>query len=238
MKNPVDRPTGACLLCPPPQDEKPWRRADDGYTTCSRCLDRLRETLREIPALYQPLDPTPGANADGTRGAPGFGSRSPASDHVIAMRDHRSSRDAYTWLGGDGKLHKESERPPLSAYSVLDTIAWDIAENRGIDGPGANTVHHLAQWVDNQLDWATRQPNIDEVAAPLRELLAQLKPATGERRAWIGTCPNTLDEGEHTRLCAARLYAPLRGDTIRCASCSREWPRAEWLRLGDLLDAS
>lgn len=242
MHNPPDtatteRPNQACVLCPPPRKVGHWRLADPGYRTCSSCLDRQREMLTDIATRYRQLDPTPGASGDGGRGAPGFGSRAPASAHIIAMTDRRSSRVARTWLGRDGRLHQESERPPLSVHGVLDTIAWDIAEQRGIDGPGERAdVADLARWIDGHLDWVTRQLIVVDLDAALRELVAQLKPVTGDpARRHIGLCPNVVDEGDTTRECRARLYAPIRGDTIQCHTCQREWPRSEWLRLGDLL---
>ena len=235
-----ERPAGSCLLHPPPREGRPWARADDGYRTCSGCLDRLRETLGEVNRRFHLLDPAPGQSGEPSgRGAPGFGSRSPASEHVIAMRDPRSSRTAKVWKAADGKFHTEQERPPLSVPGELDTLAWGIADERGIDGPKSLAVADLVRWIDAQLDWVTRRDSVVALALQLRELSAQLKPVTGEPgRRHIGLCPNVLDEGEHSRECEARLYAPLRGDEISCRACGRVWPREEWLRLGNLLEAS
>lgn len=233
------RPASACVLCPPPRNMGAWRRADPAYRTCSDCLDRLRDTLTDISRRWLLLDTRPGATGDRGRGAPGFGSRSPASDHIIAMRDRRSSPIAHTWVGGDGRVHHEPERPPLSVWGVLDTLAWDIAETRGVDGPDRLDVHGLCGWLDRHLDWLTRQDVVTEHARALRELHAQLKPVTGEPgRKHIGECPNLLDGDDGPRECGARLHAPLRGDSISCRACGREWPREEWLRLGDLLDSA
>ena len=233
----LERPASACLLCPPRPDGS-WRLADSGYRTCSPCYDMIRAALKDIATRYARLDATPGASGDGGRGAPGFGSRSPASDHIIAMQDRRSSPVARTWLGGDGRLHRESERPPLSVLNVLDTICWDIAEQRAVGGPDAASslyVAELVRFIDAQLDWVTRHELVVEVWRPLRELQAQLRPVTGDKRALIGTCPNTLDEGETSRECGAKLYAPTKGDTIKCAACGRMWPRPEWEQLGKML---
>lgn len=241
MPDTLERPTAACVTCPPPRQQRAWRTADPGYKTCASCLDRIRDTLKDIARRYLLLNPRPGASGEhGGRGAPGFGSRSPASEHVIAMRDPRSSAIARTWLGRDGRLHQEAERPPLSVHGVLDTIAWDIAEARNQDGPPERSdVPQLTRYIDGNLDWATRQHGITEVDRDLRSLHAQLKPVTGDPgRRHIGTCPVVIDEGEHTRDCGARLYAPLRGDAIECTACGETWPREKWLRLGDLLEAS
>lgn len=233
-------PEHRCLLCPPPRDGRAWRRADAGYRTCSDCLDRVRERLAEVGARYAVLDPRPGAQGnDGSRGAPGFGSRSPASDHVVAVMDWRSSRVARTWRGADGRVHRESQRPPLSVLAELFTLARHVADARGLDGPRRLSVADIARWLDGQLDWVTRQPGVVDFDRVLRELVGQLRPLTGEPRPKrVGNCPNTIDEGEHTRDCGEPLYAPLKGDEIRCRACGRRWPREEWLALGRTLQVA
>jgi hypothetical protein len=218
-----------------------WRKASDGYRTCEGCLDRLTALLAEISDRYSMLSPAPGhRGGDGTPGRPGFGSRSPASDHIIVMMDPRSATgdNARTWRGADGRLHRESERPPLSIFSVLDTIAWDVAEARGYQsGHKQLSVQGLCLWLDGHLDWLTRREDVVALHETLRILVNQLRPATGEKRIWIANCPNTIDRGEHTETCGNRLYAPTgRDDTIRCgrADCGRTWPRAEWVQLGQI----
>lgn len=233
-----DRPQQACATCPPPREEgQPWRTADPGYLTCSGCYDHVRDALKEIAKRYNALNPTPGASGEsGGRGAPGFGSRSPASDHIIAMTDRRSSTVARVWVGADGRVHRESERPPLSVWGVLDGAAWAIAEERGIDGPAPDiTVHQLTRWIDHQLDWLTRNLLVVDVWRDLRGLVGQLRPVTGDARALIGVCPN-LPEGAEQE-CGSRLYAPTKGDTIVCSACSRRWPRPEWEHLGRMIQA-
>lgn len=230
-------PESRCLLCPPPRDSRSWRRADEGYRTCSACLDRVRERLSEVGARYSVLDPRPGAQGDdGGPRPPGFGSRSPASDHVVAVMDWRSSRVARTWRAADGRIHQESERPPLSVLAELFTLARHVADARGLDGPPRLTVADIAGWLDGQLDWVTRQPGVVAFDRVLRELASQLRPLTGEPRPKrVGKCPNTIDEGETTRECKTPLYAPLHGDEIRCWACGHRWPREKWLRLGQNL---
>lgn len=238
MPDTLARPATACVCCLPPGPSRAWRQADPGYRTCSNCYDRLRELIKDVVRRYWLLNPAPGNSGEhGGRGAPGFGSRAPASDHVIAMRDRRSSAVARVWVARDGRVHQEAERPPLSVHNVLDTIAWDIAEQRDVTHPGDRAdVAQLARWIDGHMDWLTRQDAVADVDRQLRELVAQLKPVTGEPgRRHIGTCPNTIDEGETTRSCRARLYAPLRGDTITCVSCGRPWHRPDWEKLGKML---
>lgn len=234
MTDMIDRPQDACILHRPPLDNRSWVRADPGYRTCSGCLDRLRQHLREVADRYARLDPSPGASGDHGRGAPGFGSRSPASDHIIAMTDPRSSRTAKAWVGGDGRVHCEAEHPPLSVHGELNTLAWVIADERGIAGPDDRAdVPALVRWIDAQLDWATRCELCSHIAEVVRGLLAQLRPVTGAPKPrYIGSCPTALDDDT---VCGTRLYAPLRGDTISCRGCGRRWSRPEWLHLGQVL---
>lgn len=232
-------PEGRCLLCPPPRPERPWRLADPGYRTCGSCLDHLRDQLREIGARWDALDPSPGASGDGQRGAPGFDSRPPAQLTVICARDWRSSREAHTWRGADGRLHREHERPPLSVIAELYTLARHVADARGLTPPDQVRAPDLVRWLDGQLDWITRQDGVVGVARVVRELVAQLRPLTGEPGAKrIGVCPNTLQDADgSTRECGAPLFAPLRGDSIRCRACGRCWERPAWERLGQLLQS-
>ena len=234
------RPDGACLLHRPPDDPEQghWVRADPGYATCGGCLDRLRERLAEVVTRYRRLDPRPGGSGEtGGRGAPGFGSRSPGSDHVIALTDPRSSQVAKAWVAGDGRVHREQENPPVSIHAELSTLSWELAEQRGVSGPDDRAdVATLVRWIDGQLDWATRGEACLPVAATVARLLVALRPYTGDPApAVVGLCPNVVDEGEETRECSAKLRAPLNGDVIRCRACGRSWPRAEWVRLGTLM---
>jgi hypothetical protein len=204
----------------------------------------LREQLREIQRRWLILDPRPGASGEhGGRGAPGFGSRPPGSDHVIAMRDFRSVAVARVWVGSDGKVHRESERPPLSVPGELADMAAHVAQARGMTGPATLDVVAVARWLDGQLDWITRQDGVVAFARVVRELVGQLRPLTGEPRAKrVGECPNVLQlggaEGEHTRECGAPLFAPLVGDRIACRACGAEWGRELWRRLGQILQAA
>ena len=257
----LDRPANSCLIHPRPQPGGQWRLADDNYRTCASCLDNVRDTLREIGVRYLELDATPGASGDeGSRGAPGFGSRPPASPHIIVMMDRRSkpcevSYDGVlyvfdpnaedgagafvdrrgVWFGSDGRAHSEQPNPVRSVPGTLASLALLVAEERGMRPPPARSVQAFVRWLDHQLDWVTRHELVVEFAHDLRVLLAQLRPVTGDPSIRIGVCPNTLDLGETSTECGTPLFAPTRGDTIRCCSCGRSWPRPEWEALGNLL---
>lgn len=229
---PLVRPSWACLLCSPPTGTRPWNQADANHRTCSRCLNSLRDQLKDIAKRYGMLDATPGAIKDlGSRGAPGFGSKPTASPHIIAIRDRRSSPVAHVWVAGDGKIHRESEHPPLCVYNELDCLAWDICEVRGYEGGHDQLdVAALCRWLDHQLDWVTRQASVVEFEKTVRGIDRKLMPLTGDPRVYVAKCPNTLDLGEHTEVCGANLYYPTKGDTIACGNpaCRRRWAADDW----------
>lgn len=132
------RPDHACVLCPPPKTNA-WWLADPGYRTCSDCYDKLREQLLDIGKRYRRLDPTPGATGDGGhRGAPGFGSRPPASPHIITMTDWRSKSCEvavdgvlYVWdWNADSTLEPGQLGPTAGAYTERREV-WFGRDGRG-----------------------------------------------------------------------------------------------------------
>lgn len=252
---PLARPSSACVICPPPRGHA-WSLADPRHVTCTGCYDRMRDRIAEIAERYLLLDARRGASPEfGGRGAPGFGSRSPGSEHVIAMRDPRSSPDARMWVAGDGRVHAEPIRPAVSVHGVLSLLAWSVAEHRGVEGPGdREDVHALLRFVDRHLDHVTRHAELAvEVDDGLRNLVGALRPVTGDARRRVGICPSVVadpggetgeteqvvdsGEAEQTTRCGATLYAPLTGDAIYCPACGRVWPFSEWLDLGAALVA-
>lgn len=149
--------------------------------------------------------------------------------------------------------------PRRPAHSIAEArqcrLVWHVGPMRlpaGVHGPPQlgpvphpeprpwpDPVGDLTRWIDNQLDWVTRQEWVVDVADEIRELAAQLRGVEEPRRR-VGRCPNTLDEGETTRECGTPLYAPLAGaraDSIRCHACGRRWHESEWPDLGDLITA-
>lgn len=122
-------------------------KADDGYASCSACLDRLRRTLRDISEGWAKLDATPNSGGQhGGRGAPGFGSKPPANLSVVVMRDRRSlpyevSHDAvqYVWdPDADHTLRPDQHGPRRGEY-VERREVWYGRDGR----PHAEQAHAL-----------------------------------------------------------------------------------------------
>lgn len=189
--DPLQRPGWACVLHSPPKRVGAWVPADQGFVTCSSCDQQLRERLDDVGVRYLRLDSRPGAQGGyGSRGAPGFSSRPPCSLHVVALQDPRSSADARVWVGADGRVHRESQRPPDSVHGVLCCVAWAIAEHQGIGGPDdREDVHGLLRWLGRHLSYAARHAELVlELDHAVRDLLGQLRPVTGDARRKIGKC--------------------------------------------------
>ena len=234
----LDRPSNACIVCKPPRGKHSWKLSESGFFTCQQCRDGITSDLEEIGQRYYLLNPRPGSSSacDGTRGAPGFGSRSPASDHIIVMRDSRSAAEAHVWMGGDGRVHRESDHPPLSVFSILFTEAQDTFERRSLsDASLFSSVIGLTVFLGRHVEWWCRQSDVDQFAGRVGALVNQLRPVTGEPRPKpFARCPNVIDLGEgETRTCGGLLYVPdtLAAGVILCQGCGRPWNRDEWSQL-------
>ena len=258
----VDRPSSACVTCPPPRGQA-WTLADPKHATCSDCYLKLRERLAEIGERYLCLDARPGASFEaGSRGSPGFGSRPPINLHVAAMRDPRSSQDARVWVGSDGRVHAEATRPALSVHGALSTLAWAVAEHRDVAGPEDRAdVFVLLRFVDRHIDYITRHADLAvEADRALRELSGVLRPVTGDARRRIGLCRTEVyrddtdtaesddvvtdpedvvadgDDVASVVRCGVPLYAPVQFATdeeIVCSGCGTRWPMHAWIDMMD-----
>lgn len=209
----LERPAWACAIHLPPKPGQRWRRADDGYRTCGGCYDLLHRWLSPLGVdddnrpdnliyLYLSLDPRPGNNGPGRR-SPGFASRSPASDHVISMRDVRTVQ--------------VDERDPCSAAAILrQWVLWvwdERYDDNALDQPDyqqrrrelPTNVDGAAVWLDRQLDYLTRHDAITEFHTELKELRRKLRAAAGDGgQRPVGHCFEILTDGE----CGAAIYMP------------------------------
>lgn len=206
--------------------------ARHGYLLCARCTDRLHDALREIIDCYALLDdalvPASGAGTatTGGRGAPGFGSRSPARDTVIALTDPRT--------------HAEEDGDPHSVLSILSSWADNVRDDTGQDAPtGPTTVSGEVGFLVRWMDHIARQDWVGDFADEIHELLGQLRTVLGlqERAIPIGPCParlHDLDNGG-TVTCGTPLRVRLSAERITCRSCGTSWPRERWDELSGSL---
>lgn len=209
-----------CVIC---STAKKPRRAPDGYRTCNGCADRIREALQEIPAQYARMTSVqallPGSGDEGRRG-PGFGSRSPARDIVIAATDWRT-----VWDDAPGaRLH----HPPSILRSWASMVRADVGESTPAGPVDCGTEAAL---LIRRMDHVTRQDWVADMWTELREVVDQLRTIAGEPRPLpVGRCPNIPEGAE--KECGTSLYVRPGTDTITCRACGRQWDRREWLHLG------
>lgn len=152
---------------------------------------------------------------------PAFGGIGP-----VAIGVYTTKREG--WRAADKKVHSEQGRPPRSVPKTLSSLGQMIAEEWGHEPP-KGTVDQLCHWLDVAMDFVTKCDWCTDVADELRSLRAQLRPVGGDgRKNKILSCPNVVNEDDHTRVCGANLYEPNRQGVIKCHSCKREWPRDKW----------
>jgi hypothetical protein len=227
-------PRGVCVTHHRPLPGDPPEPATPGCFTCLACRQDLRCLLApctrddagrpvSIPGLYATLSTIPGWSPTGGERLAGFGPRSPANDHIIAMRDPRSARVRP----GD----------PHSVPGVLaGWVARVLVERPRI--PPARSVGAMSVMLAEHVDFIVSRPWVVEFHLDVTALARQLR-AVNEPRRGIGRCPNTITEGDSTRVCGAMLYAPVNGsDVIECwaVQCQRKWTRRQWLSLSDQLN--
>lgn len=203
----------------------------------------MRERIAEIAERYLRLDPRPGSSMEaGSRGSPGFVSKPPASVHVIAIRDPRSSQDARVWLGADGRVHREDTRPPRSVHGTLSTMAWSVADERGVAGPGdRDDVFALLRFVDANLDYLTRHAELAvEVDEGLRVLVSALRSVSDDRLRRIAKCPEmvTREDSDEKVRCDTPLFGSWDSDVVTCRGCGTSWSIGDWLDAFDPEPAS
>jgi hypothetical protein len=240
----TNRPTSACLTHPEPPPGTAYTPADPGYRTCRSCCTQLRTWLSpratdryglptSLTGLYTTLSPLPGTYPPptGTRHTPP-GPRSPANDHILAVRDPRSTRN-----------HRDPAGDPHSVPGVLTEWVHFITDQRRLTTT-ARTVPEMTRFLDHHLDWITRQDWVPDFHTEIRALHRQLSRLHQPRR-FVGHCPNPIPEHDSEpedltglssgKPCGGLLFAPLYGDHITChvPGCGGTWTREQWLELGN-----
>lgn len=192
------------------------------YRACDRCRNEVLRWLGSIERDFEALDTAPKSTpfGGGARGA--FGSKSPASDHVITMLDRRSSPAK--------RMDHEDDREnaPLSVPAVVGSwceVAW-----RNSEQPFPGTVGEGFWFLRIQTDWLMQQGCAAEYAGEIRDLYIQLRGHSQPKRK-IGECPTVIGEyRDQVVRCEAPLRTNLDEDVIRCYACGAQWQRP-WLDL-------
>lgn len=247
--DPDERPV--CIAC----DQ---RRPAPTQLICTVCRRRLVDVLDEIRTGYARLDPRPiaGGNRAG-RGAPGFGSRSPARDDVLVLTDTRgASHDPDT-----------AQNAPTS---LLRAVSWwtDRGREAGfirarvpmlvghVDGPAAQglpprSVAGECLALREVVDAIARQWWVSDMLAALGAAAHHLRRALHEHEQTIplGRCPRPepaaaaefarhVDEvgpiaaavGSPLPRCAGEVRAKAWGHTASCRRCRYRWEGSATLR--------
>ncbi len=183
------------------------RSADYGRWCCQPCADTMRAQLADIPDYAAALDAQPGKGGEsGQRQAPGFGSRSPARDDIIAASDPRSLPYA---LGPDDE--DTAVRPVLPTLAHL--AAWIAEETGDQRDQHEPTITSEAGYLRSRIDWTTGQAWVDELATDIAELHGQCKRLAGDPPPKpTAPCPH----------CGGPLWSRGETDTVslRCGTCS------------------
>lgn len=227
---------------------------------CGGCKRRLAEHLDEIGRGYSRLDPRPGSGGDTGRGAPGFGSRSPARDDVIALTDRR--RNTYTPASSaSSAAPDQGGNAPTSLYRLVAHWA-DEARDAGLLDPlddltvGSPDGRRSVVWEC----WALREI-VDDLAARwwvtdmARDVEAgvlQLRAALREleRTIPLGRCPRPAPsaepafaavvaelgeilaaQGAVVPRCDGEVRARAWGESARCRRCGHRWEGERTLRV-------
>jgi hypothetical protein len=215
-------PVALCVLgCADPHGQ-PYP-AVEGTLACDVCTSALDAALRQVARDYawllDPRNLAPSMDPSG-RGSPGYGSRSPARDDLIAATDPRTTLDGRA----------------ISAPAVLSEWVRLVVADTGMPGPERADVAGDVAWLLSRpvWRWLLSQPWLDELATEvfeLREHLAHIvRPRA--RAVPIGPCPVPIGPPGATDPCGTPLRVRADADLIRCRTCGTTWPRERWDELG------
>lgn len=137
---------------------------EGGSLLCAACITWFTALLRDTEAHIAVLTTERRATGSSERGNFGYGSSSPAADHVIAMLDPRSSANAVN--------PDDEENPPLSV-AVLGEWARRVGWRGGTvrDAVSALLISH---------QWITAQPWVLDLLDELSRLHRQVAAAAGD----------------------------------------------------------
>ncbi|RSN65435.1 hypothetical protein DMH01_03400 [Amycolatopsis sp. WAC 04182] len=189
---------------------------------CDDCRNRLALLLRELELYtvdFLPLMVQPARGQTG-RMSPGYGSRSPGRDDVLAALDPRSRPtfgEASTFHPDDGDTWVRS----LPSAPV--TIAKWIAEERGELPP--KSFGGALDYIRKLLWWCAGREDFAELFDDVAELHRQARELSGDRpQKPLGECLTVACDGR------VRWGGP--GKPARCGECKRTYDGLDLVRLG------
>jgi hypothetical protein len=189
---------------------------------CTTCNNRLLRVLRELGVYWSMLPFLTGPRRGNTgRMSPGYGSRSPGNDDVIAALDPRS-KPGDVDEDGEAILRRPDDTASWvrSIGGSLAGIAAGIAADRDEVVSGAPI-----DYIRRTLWWCGGQPGIADLAADLTELHHQARSLAGDRpQGPLGGCLVVTCDGE--------VFESGQGKPAACNRCHRPYDGADLIRLG------
>lgn len=212
-----------CILC-----AKRGRTTslDDGHV-CARCAIRLADDLDAIPALAAQASVEPRAGRGSGRTVPG--SRPPidlagVDPALTAVAVPAGTTTVLEVVESWCRLVREERQ--MAQYGP-----WSAAVARtGRAGYAGTTTTLVAAtgFLRAHVDWAIRQPWVDDMADEMRACARALRHLDADREptGTVVPCPTvSVEAGD----CGCRLRISER-DVVRCPRCGREWDTDQLVR--------
>ena len=175
---------------------------------CDPCGNTLLRDLRHIEFCYLALSAVP-ISGEHERGAPGYGSRSPARDDVLVETDARSKADDNGHVG---------------ALAALSSWTRLVSYERDTTQPQQVTVTGECGFLRRHHSWILTRPWADEYAAELDEIRKRLV-------ALLGLAPDP-PAGDCMRIdCVGQVYPLPDASGVRCRACHTIYSGPDLARL-------
>jgi hypothetical protein len=182
-----------CILCEQP------REAARGLL-CMGHYSKLAQTLVDLGTEYDALSAVPSMQVRSGRGGSLSSTRSPAVLDAIVASDPRRGQVDYS----DPWALDET----ASVLGTLHSWARVVRYEMGLTAPRPIDVATERSLLQNQLEWISAAPFIDDLYADLVQLLAQLRntnhtaPERSAGRCYLpnddGTCTGNIRRQENT----------------------------------------
>lgn len=177
---------------------------------CTRCAWRLKQALKNVPALEEDL---PIVLARLTR----------YTDQPDWVRSSRTPALPF---------HDPASEAAWILRNTLTTWARLVAEERGHQPPG-NTLSGMANWLTGHIEWIRHHragyEAIDEITTAVHQAVRVTDRPSNRTTVAVGPCPELGCSGE------IRAFIPAREDRpafMVCDGCEQRWDSVMWLRLG------